>query len=335
MDSQSSCVSAVSAASSVAEECGLNLEDPDLLTALEETEAEYFLDWFDQLEEPEEMETDQPNEEEEEVAGLPEATAAEFPSLSEKDAIFMQQGRCCTKRCVTRFDEQEVIENRLTFVEMDTEVRNRYILFYIQSCTQSTRTHTETVPSKGHASKERERAHTRFYFHGVEVCQKFFLFLYAISKNILCELSKFYDISPVASRLSKEHGNKKRLPSNTLSLESKQDARQFILAYANKHCIPLPGRMPTVTNFAEQQLPSDVTKAGVYREYITACQQAEKRPLSLTLFKELWPANIHVMKPESDICSTCQKNNRLIFRSPNQSDELKTQRVQHQQEHLR
>ena len=157
MDSQSSCVSAVSAASSVAEECGLNLEDPDLLTALEETEAEYFLDWFDQLEEPEEMETDQPNEEEEEVAGLPEATAAEFPSLSGKDAILIQQGRCCTKRCVTRFDEQEVIENRLTFVEMDTEVRNRYILFYIQSCAQTTRTHTETVPSKGHASKERER----------------------------------------------------------------------------------------------------------------------------------------------------------------------------------
>ena len=42
MNSQGSRVSTVS---SVTEDCALNLEDPDLLTALKETETEFFADW--------------------------------------------------------------------------------------------------------------------------------------------------------------------------------------------------------------------------------------------------------------------------------------------------
>ena len=115
----------------------------------------------------------------------------------------------------------------------------------------------------------------------------------------------------------------------------KQEARTFIVNYATKYALPLPGHMPTITNFSDWQLPSDVTKVAVHKEYVAGCRQSGQQAVGLTLFKELWPPNIHVMKPQPDLCTTCQRNNRLIFRTANHSDEVKSQRVQEQQRHLR
>ena len=238
----------------------------------------------------------------------------------------MQEGCGCATKWLSKFDTQEVIDNHLAFTEIDMEERNQYRLFAILSFCQTTETHKQTAASKGHSSKERQHAHTHTsIFMGNQSAR--LLFLYATSKNSYAALAKHYQTSPVASHLTKAHGNKKRLPSNMLSLEIKQEAWQFILTHANKHYIPLPGLMPGVTNFTKQQLPSDVTKAGVHQEYVMACEEAGKRVVGLTIFKELWPTNIHVMKLEAVICSTCQKKSCLIFRSASQSDELKRQRV--------
>ena len=206
--------------------------------------------------------------------------------------------------------------------------RNQLILFGIQTLSKTPQCSTETTVTKGHTvATPHKRMHSTFLFHGVEVCQRFYFFLHGLSRKTYQTLSHHYQTSPVESRLFREHGNKGRLPNNTLSLLRKQEAQQFITNYTNKHTIPLPGCMPTVTDFTDQQLPSDTTKVKVYREYAAASDS----PVSLTVFKELWPANIHVRKPQRDICTECQRNNRLIYKSVNLSDEMKTTKLERQQ----
>ena len=91
--------------------------------------------------------------------------------------------------------------------------------------------------------------------------------------------------SPLEYRLVTRHGNSKKVLHNTLPVAVKQEACTFIVNYATKYALPLPGCMPTVTN-----------------------RESGQQAVGLTLFKDLWPPNIHVMKSESDLCTTCQRS---------------------------
>ena len=64
-------------------------------------------------------------------------------------------------------------------------------------------------------------------------------------------------------------------------------------------------------------LPSEFTKQGVYEMYRKSCEDAEKPPVALSSFKNVWSSlvpYIIIAKPATDLCWTCQQNNTLIFR---------------------
>ena len=47
---------------------------------------------------------------------------------------------------------------------------------------------------------------------------------------------------------------------------------EFIKYYADIHAVPLPGCLPKHQNYRVMKLPSDVSKATVYSDYVTASE---------------------------------------------------------------
>ena len=71
------------------------------------------------------------------------------------------------------------------------------------------------------------------------------------------------------------HGNRKRKPWNAAHFEDKERTVHFITNCAEVHALPLPGRMPRFKDYNIMLLPSETTKASVYREYV-ACSEDMK-----------------------------------------------------------
>ena len=64
---------------------------------------------------------------------------------------------------------------------------------------------------------------------------------------------------------------------------------------------------------------------------------SESRAISLPTFKKIWLQllpHIITAKPMTDLCWTCQRNNRAIYRSANLAEEDKSVKVKAQQDHL-
>lgn len=59
---------------------------------------------------------------------------------------------------------------------------------------------------------------------------------------------------------TRQHGNHKRLPHNTLSFEETKNIKRFLTAYAEDNAILLPGRIPGYKRDDLQLLPSSTTK---------------------------------------------------------------------------
>ena len=106
-----------------------------------------------------------------------------------------------------------------------------------------------------------------------------------------------------------------------LTVEELEDAVKYILSYAEKNAILLPGRIPGYKKYNVQLLPSSCTKKGVWQLYESANEKVDgKRVVRQSTFRKLWNKYTpHVItKPRSDLCWTCQKySTALIRRSVN------------------
>jgi hypothetical protein len=83
-------------------------------------------------------------------------------------------------------------------------------------------------------------------------------------------------------------------------------------------------------------LPSDTTKAEIWKKYVDSCAPSVK-PIALSSFKRIWIKylpHIAVVSIASDLCETCQNNNNLIIKSVNCSEEEKNERLKAQEKHL-
>ena len=130
------------------------------------------------------------------------------------------------------------------------------------------------------------------------------------------------------------HRNKGNTPHNVITNETITNIKQFIENYADIHGMPLPGQLPSHRDYQVMLLPSDTTKAFVYRKFVSSCEVSGITPVSRRTFKNhlhsLCP-HITVMKPASDLCFTCQQNINLLMRSVNLSE---SERFQNAQLHL-
>jgi hypothetical protein len=118
-----------------------------------------------------------------------------------------------------------------------------------------------------------------------------------------------------------------------MAFDEREYIKNFIENVAVTRGMPLPGRMPNAKDFRITLLPSCTTKASLWQEY---CDISHS-PCGLTSFKDLWRETVpevKIMKPATDLCSTCQENTNLILRSANLSEATKQHRMAAAMEHL-
>ena len=182
--------------------------------------------------------------------------------------------------------------------------------------------------------KHDSRFKVPFYFQGKQICKTTFLFLYSISSHRYENLYKHYVSNGLTTR---QHGNSRRLPANTLSQDAVEDVVAFIKNFARAHALPLPGCLPGHKDKV-LVLPSDLSKSSIFERYKEACTKAEMSPVGRSKFYDTWHSllpHISIATPSSDLCFVCQQNNLAIQQSACLSEEEKTERLQIANDHLK
>ena len=161
-----------------------------------------------------------------------------------------------------------------------------------------------------------------------------FLHLYGLSDSRLRGLKEHYDKHGIFLRT---HGNKKRLPSNTLLHLVTENLHNFLTNYVEENAIVLPGRIPGFKSDEVKVLPSCETKMSVLRVYTSTCEASGLQAVCYSKFIELWQQfhpNVVVAKPMTDLCFTCQQNTTKLLRAANLPEQDKADCIKAQQDHL-
>ena len=181
------------------------------------------------------------------------------PCDREEDMLvedFMQRGCGCNK-------------TRLGFRELSTKELD---LIVMGQLIASTNTSAEVVTTSRHTPLERKKNYTSHFHQGKVICRKMFLFIHSISKKRMKNIKHSLASDGVGFRV---HGNAKRLPKHTLSLDSVEYVIRFLLNYTQQHGLLLPGRVPGYSRDDIKLLPSSVSKRGIWKVYHEAAQKAD------------------------------------------------------------
>ena len=187
----------------------------------------------------------------------------------------------------------------------------------------------------GRAEKNRQHTRMAYYYHGKRICMKTFLFLHCLQHNRFYSLVKHYRKNGLTLRV---HGNAKRLPSSACSAETVEKVVKFIKNTAEDQALLLPGRVPGFKRIDVKLLPSNLTKHGLWKRYADICTSIGQVSVGYSKFCDLWNQLcpfILIMRPATDLCWTCQKNNNRIHRTVNLPKAEKVEAVRAQEEHLR
>ena len=224
---------------------------------------------------------------------------------------------------------------RLNMSEIPCESLDLILLSHMQQTRLNTEQAKTTQKTPSHTKvSDRKIASVKFHLFGLQVCKKTYLFAHGVGEKRYRNLCKHFDANGVTPRI---HKNTKKVPHNAYSAEEEKQVVTFIQNFADCHAMPLPGRMPNMKDYSVMMLPSDMTKSGIWKNYIESCAESGLRAVGLTKFKCIWALylpSISVMKISSDLCDTCQKNNNLIMKSVNCSEAEKSERLRIQEEHL-
>lgn len=202
-------------------------------------------------------------------------------SLREEDAkearlmdLFITEGCKCTlgpkkQPCCQTLNRETIVCTRNNCLEMSTVELDMLVLANLGA-------HRHENASK---SDNIKRTPVDYYFGGNRVCKDTFLFVHGIGPKRYKNLVAHFDKNGLISRM---HGNTKRLPANTISLEWTKSIYNFIKNFSTIHALPLPGRLPH--QFSDEKallLPTHMTKRFVYREYCTVCTQKGEKAVGL------------------------------------------------------
>ena len=232
--------------------------------------------------------------------------------------------------CSSTIRLEDIINCRNNCAELSSTELDLVILGMIQSAINC-----DEVSNSGRAEKKRQRARMPFSFHGHRICLKTFLFMHRLHKTRFYSLVKHYRKNGLSLRT---HGNKKRLPSSAFSAETIERVVKFILNVAEEQALILPGRVPGFKRIDVKLLPSSMTKSRLWKTYQDACGADGRVAVGYSKFCDLWGQLcpfIVIMRPASDLCWTCQKNNNQILKSANLPEAQKAELVKQQEVHLR
>lgn len=279
-------------------------------------------------------------ESDEEASEIDEEVETELELLetdiheNQKIGIFLSQGCGCSlisnESCSKTLTKADIVESRNNMLELTSGEQDLVILSTIKFSSLN----TESQSCSGRKCTDRNRTRITHNFMGNPICLKTFLFLNRISKTRYYSLVNHFKKNGLTLRT---HGNKRRLPSSTCSPETTKEAVRFITNMAEEHALVLPGRIPGYHRSDVKLLPSTMTKHSVWEMYVAACVAGNKVSVGYSKFVDLWNQlvpYIVIMRPATDLCWTCQKNNSRIFRSANLPESQKSQIVLEQQAHI-
>ena len=257
--------------------------------------------------------------------------------LSEKAKVTAFASNTCNckfgegeKPCSASLSLDEFVESRNNCHELTPTELDLVILGAIQSSLKC-----NEVSVSGRSHKHRQQIHMAFYYHGKRICKKTFLFLHCLNKNRFCSLVRHYRKNGLSVRVN---GNKKRLPSSVFSSETIEQVVKFILNSAEEQALLLPGRVPGFKRIDVRLLPSVLTKHGLWKTYCEISTGQGKIHVGYSKFCDLWSQLcpfVLIMRPATDLCWMCQKNNNLIQKTANLPEAEKVEAVRNQEQHLR
>ena len=162
-------------------------------------------------------------------------------------------------------------------LEMEKSERNLLVLGVLESVR-----HSKETTTKG---KERTRERFAYSFHRVRVCVGAFRVVYGLGikhfNNLLSHLEEYGPVPRV-------HGNKHKLPHNTLPFQDVKHAVTFIQNYATRFGIPHPAPLHGRDDMPPIFLPASGTYKSVHKEYVTSCTAANYRAAGIDLFCNIW-----------------------------------------------
>jgi hypothetical protein len=207
----------------------------------------------------------------------------------------------CDRKCSSRLNWQDIIEFRsycqeLSKDELDLVIKTE--LFAQRG--------TSITVKRGKQSSERVRPSQKYVFKGEQVCQAIFCFVHDVGKQKLQAIGRSLDQDGLKARV---HGNKHKLPHNSLTFTDRQNVVQFLHMYASENAVTLPGRLPYVKKAQVLLLPSDKRQADIHAIYEQSAELSVMRSISLSTFSRLWKElcpNIVLARPQTDLCHVCQ-----------------------------
>ena len=137
-------------------------------------------------------------------------------------------------------------------------------------------------------------------------------------KNLLSHLEEYGPVPRV-------HGNKHRLPHNTLPFQDVKHAVTFIQNYATRFDIPHPAALHGRDDMPPIFLPASGTYKSVHKEYVTSCTAANYRAAGRDIFCNIWHQcvpHIKFMSPRADVCDACEKCRRRVVEAVSEEEKL-------------
>ena len=260
--------------------------------------------------------------------------SAEDKTEEERIEMFIRDGCDCSQapKCSNILTKETIMKGRQESLELTKDELDLVVMAQIRSLRSI---HEQPTSRTSHHSSEHAvtRSRSEYYLHGVRICRKTFLFIHCMSGSRYERLVSHYKETGLCTRL---HGNSKCLPHNACSHEAISRLTSFVTNYARAHGMPLPGRIPGHRSKV-MLLHSDQTKVFVYSKYAEACRVNGWNAIGRRKFYEVWQQllpHIAVSTPSTDLCFTCQQNNKSIQLSGCLSEEEKLKRVKTAHDHL-
>lgn len=133
---------------------------------------------------------------------------------------------CQDSHCLKDLDPESVNRHRLNVEELTKSEHDMYLMGVTMACLEN--------PEETNRHKERKRLRAKYRYKGKEVCLNAFLYLENTTLHQLKCIRKHLIDHGVTPRI---HGNHRKKPHNTFSLDIYQHATRFLQAYFDEHCI--------------------------------------------------------------------------------------------------
>ena len=193
-----------------------------------------------------------------------------LPTDEEEEKLvneFMTSGCACTKangkQCLHQFSIHHVKAVRSSCFELSHEQLDMLLIGQLLVCMNN----SSTTSMNKRKEAAREKSYCSFTHQGKPVCIRTFTFLHGIGRKRLRNIITSLKRNGVTPHI---HGNYKRQPWNSLSLQSIEYVVRFLFNYAEQHALLFPGRVPGYICSDLQLLPSSSSKRTIWKLYYKA-----------------------------------------------------------------